>query len=151
MEGPVWGCPEATFRRGSSGNKSWQPGQVADPQEAVSGSCSLSPGASTEPPLLWLYTRSKPPVLVLFHVFQVKVRGRSGAAKFLGLQGVSGASSGQRGRLSAALSWQQSRQVSSPLGTDCTWGSHGWGAALGVSRDLRALASLYWLLFPTWA
>lgn len=78
---------------------------VADPQEAVSGGGSLRLGASTEPPLLWPYTRSELPVLVLFNVFQVKVRGRSGAAKFLGLQGVSGASAGQRGRLSAALSW----------------------------------------------
>lgn len=114
LEGDGRACVGLTLKRHfEKGHVETSPGSrvrllVADPQEAVSGGCLLSPGASTEPPLLCLYTWSELPVLVLFkfNVFQVKVRGRSGAAKFLSLQGVSGASSGQGGRLSAALSWR---------------------------------------------
>ena len=61
-------------------------------------------------------------VLFNFNFFQVKVViGRSGAARFLNLQGVSGGSAGQRGRLSCpVLATQQADPL--PFGDELHMG-----------------------------
>lgn len=108
MEGPGLGWPRSDISKRvkwkqvlAAGSGSWcRPSEGSEwglfaESRNFRGTCAASPFSGC--------THSELPILVLFNFFQVKVRGRSGAARFLNLQGVSAESAGQRGRLSCPV------------------------------------------------